>query len=114
MVSGILDTISRFWMLTSPALKLDTLLKLSESTSYDLRAAYVFPHPRIISLTANRALRIISERSTKGDTRDLLLRDLTSENKAKRNRALNAMHFLVSNRACMELLLLHTFEEKVI
>ncbi|KGO72283.1 hypothetical protein PITC_050830 [Penicillium italicum] len=69
---------------TEEALKLDTLLKLSQSTSYDLRAA---------------ALRIISERSTKGDARDLLLEELASRNKAQQHRALNAMNFLVSNRA---------------
>ncbi|KAH8433638.1 uncharacterized protein LDX57_011272 [Aspergillus melleus] len=69
---------------TEDALKLDTLLKLSESTNHDLRAA---------------ALRIIAERSTKGETRDLLLEDLASKNKDRRNKALSAMHFLVSNRA---------------
>ncbi|KAL3475336.1 hypothetical protein BJX99DRAFT_229708 [Aspergillus californicus] len=69
---------------TEDALKLDTLLKLSNSTSYDLRSA---------------ALRIIAERSVKGDTRDLLLKDLASKHPEQRNRALNAMYFLVSNRA---------------
>ncbi|GFF51119.1 hypothetical protein IFM61606_06741 [Aspergillus udagawae] len=54
---------------TEDALKLDTLLKLSDSTSYDLRAA---------------ALRIVAERSTKGSTRDLLLQDLASKNKERR------------------------------
>ncbi|OJD22815.1 hypothetical protein ACJ73_05834 [Blastomyces percursus] len=62
----------------------ETLEKLSESTSFDLRAA---------------ALRIISERSTKGSTRDLLLEDLSSKDPALRNKALNALYFLVSNRA---------------
>ncbi|EAW20074.1 uncharacterized protein NFIA_096960 [Aspergillus fischeri NRRL 181] len=69
---------------TEDALKLDTLLKLSDSTSYDLRAA---------------ALRIIAERSTKGSTRDLLLKDLASKNKERRGRALTALYFLLSNRA---------------
>ncbi|PLN82721.1 hypothetical protein BDW42DRAFT_200273 [Aspergillus taichungensis] len=69
---------------TEDALKLDTLLKLSESTSYDLRAA---------------SLRIIAERSTKGETRDLLLADLASKDGERRNKALSAMYFLVSNRA---------------
>ncbi|KAH1271324.1 hypothetical protein KXV70_005179 [Aspergillus fumigatus] len=69
---------------TEDALKLDTLLKLSDSTSYDLRAA---------------ALRIIAERSTKGPTRDLLLKDLASKNKERRGRALTALYFLLSNRA---------------
>ncbi|KAJ5628321.1 Armadillo-like helical [Penicillium lividum] len=69
---------------TEDALKLDTLLKLSSSTSHDLRAA---------------ALRIIAERSTKGDTREILLEDLSSKNKARQGRALTALHFLVSNRA---------------
>ncbi|WEW58501.1 hypothetical protein PRK78_003969 [Emydomyces testavorans] len=65
------------------ALKLDTLLKLSESSSFDLRAA---------------ALRIVSERATKGSTRDLLLEDLSSRDLARRRKALNALHFLVSSR----------------
>ncbi|KAF3027719.1 hypothetical protein E8E15_007275 [Penicillium rubens] len=53
-------------------------------TSHDLRAA---------------SLRIISERSTKGDTRDLLLEEVASRNKVQQRRALNALNFLVSNRA---------------
>ncbi|KAJ5166563.1 uncharacterized protein N7482_005344 [Penicillium canariense] len=70
---------------TEEALKLNTLLKLSESTSHDLRSA---------------ALRIISERSTKGETRDLLLEDLAcKDNKVRQSRALTALHFLVTNRA---------------
>lgn len=43
----------------------------------------------------------MAERSTKGSTRDLLLRDLASKDKERRNKALTAMHFLVSNRARM-------------
>ncbi|CAG7935690.1 unnamed protein product [Penicillium nalgiovense] len=50
-------------------------------------------------LIFSRALRIISERSTKGDTRDLLLEELASRNKVQQRRALNALNFLVSNRA---------------
>ncbi|RDW81779.1 uncharacterized protein DSM5745_05336 [Aspergillus mulundensis] len=69
---------------TEDALKLDTLLKLSKSTSYDLRSA---------------ALRIIAERSVKGDTKDLLLEDLASKNPERRNKAISAAFFLVSNRA---------------
>ncbi|KAJ5915385.1 Armadillo-like helical [Penicillium verhagenii] len=69
---------------TEDALKLDTLLKLSSSTSHDLRAA---------------ALRIIAERSTKDETREILLDDLSSKNKARQGRALTGLHFLVSNRA---------------
>ncbi|KAL4802889.1 hypothetical protein BDV18DRAFT_163413 [Aspergillus unguis] len=69
---------------TEDALQLDTLLKLSNSTSYDLRSA---------------ALRIIAERSVKGHSRDLLLRDLSSKNRERRNRAIPAAFFLVSNRA---------------
>ncbi|KAL5337800.1 hypothetical protein BJX70DRAFT_223643 [Aspergillus crustosus] len=69
---------------TEDALQLDTLLKLSNSTSYDLRSA---------------ALRIIAERSVKGNTRDLLLKDLASKNPERRNKALSAVYFLVSNRA---------------
>lgn len=52
-------------------------------------------------LIFSRALRIISERSTKGDTRDLLLEELASRNKVQQRRALNALNFLVSNRARM-------------
>ncbi|KAJ5902402.1 hypothetical protein N7495_002930 [Penicillium taxi] len=69
---------------TEEALKLDTLLKLSESTSHELRSA---------------SLRIIAERSSKGESRDLLLEDLSSKNKVRQNKALTALHFLVSNRA---------------
>ncbi|KAJ5082000.1 hypothetical protein N7532_011043 [Penicillium argentinense] len=70
---------------TEEVLKLDTLLKLSSgSTSHDLRAA---------------ALRILSERSTKGETRDLLLEDLSSKDKVRQDRSLTALYFLVSNRA---------------
>ncbi|PGH18494.1 hypothetical protein AJ80_04464 [Polytolypa hystricis UAMH7299] len=69
---------------TEDALKLETLQKLSESTSFDLRCA---------------ALRIISERATKGSTRDLLLEDLASKDTIRRGKALNALYFLLSNRA---------------
>ncbi|KAL1960791.1 hypothetical protein VTO42DRAFT_6621 [Malbranchea cinnamomea] len=68
---------------TEDALKLDTLQKLSETPSYELRAA---------------ALKIVAERSTKGSTRDLLLEDLSSPSQAVRMKALNALHFLLSNR----------------
>jgi hypothetical protein len=84
---GMLNVATRGFPVTLTsiaALKLDTLLKLSDSTSYDLRAA---------------ALRIIAERSTKGSTRDLLLKDLASKNKERRGRALTALYFLLSNRA---------------
>lgn len=85
------------------ALKLDTLLKLSDSTSYDLRAAYAAPAFHYEALPSangpSRALRIIAERSTKGPTRDLLLKDLASKNKERRGRALTALYFLLSNRA---------------
>ncbi|OJJ63201.1 hypothetical protein ASPSYDRAFT_86843 [Aspergillus sydowii CBS 593.65] len=69
---------------TEDALKLDTLLRLSNSTSYDLRSA---------------ALRIIAERSVKANTRNLLLKDLASKNPERRNKAIPAVFFLVSNRA---------------
>lgn len=62
-----------------------------------LKQHYLY-HP-IRRLTMFRALRIISERSTKGDTRDLLLAELASRNKVYQRRALNALNFLVSNRA---------------
>ncbi|OKL56862.1 hypothetical protein UA08_07829 [Talaromyces atroroseus] len=70
--------------LTLAALKLETLHKLTESPSYELRGA---------------SLRIISERATKESSRDQLLKDLTSDSKRRRNRALTAIHFLVSSRA---------------
>ncbi|KAJ6184997.1 hypothetical protein N7519_006298 [Penicillium mononematosum] len=57
--------------------------------------------PVCASANSSRALRIISERSTKGDTRDLLLEELASRNKVQQRRALNALNFLVSNRARM-------------
>lgn len=46
-----------------------------------------------------RSLRIISERATKESSRDILLEDLASNNKRRRDRALTAIHFLVSSRA---------------
>lgn len=49
------------------------------------------------------ALRIIAERSTKGETRDLLLRDLASTDTERRSKALSAMYFLVSNRSRTDL-----------
>ncbi|KAH8701138.1 hypothetical protein BGW36DRAFT_292977 [Talaromyces proteolyticus] len=69
---------------TEDALKLDTLQKLTESPTYELRGA---------------SLRILSERATKEASRDLLLEDLKSKNKKRRDRALTAIHFLVSSRA---------------
>lgn len=103
---GMLNDSTRgiFQGLTSiAALKLDTLLKLSDSTSYDLRAAYAASALHYEALTLandpSRALRIIAERSTKGSTRDLLLKDLASKNKERRGRALTALYFLLSNRA---------------
>lgn len=47
-------------------------------------------------------MRIIAERSTKGETRNLLLADLASKDGERRNKALSAMYFLVSNRARTE------------
>ncbi|KAF3398242.1 hypothetical protein F1880_005631 [Penicillium rolfsii] len=69
---------------TEDVLKLNTLLTLSENTSYDLRSS---------------ALRIISERSLREQSRDLLLEDLTGKNKKSRDKALTALFFLVSDRA---------------
>ncbi|GAM38773.1 hypothetical protein TCE0_033f09781 [Talaromyces pinophilus] len=69
---------------TEDALKLETLQKLTQSPSYELRGA---------------ALRIISERATKEPSWDILLEDLRSKNKPRRNRALDAIHFLFANRA---------------
>ncbi|EED16021.1 conserved hypothetical protein [Talaromyces stipitatus ATCC 10500] len=69
---------------TEDALKLETLQKLSESPSYELRGA---------------SLRIISERATKEPSWDLLLEDLAGKNKRRRNRAVNAIHFLFASRA---------------
>ncbi|EER28641.1 hypothetical protein CPC735_039050 [Coccidioides posadasii C735 delta SOWgp] len=72
------------WNLTLwKALKIESLLKLSESSSFDLRAA---------------ALKIIAERATKGPTRDLLLEDLSSRDPLLRRRALDALHFLILSR----------------
>lgn len=82
-------------------LKLETLLKLSESTSYELRSAYEYLSfaLHIIVTNGNRALRIISQRSTKGEARTLLLDDLASLSKKRQGKALTALHFLVTNRA---------------
>ncbi|KAF3482158.1 uncharacterized protein GIQ15_04917 [Arthroderma uncinatum] len=69
---------------TEDALRLETLQRLSGSSSFDLRAA---------------ALRIVSERSTKGSTKELLLDDLASEDPERRRKALNALSFLISSTA---------------
>ncbi|EEP76637.1 predicted protein [Uncinocarpus reesii 1704] len=50
------------------------------------------------TLLYGSALRIVSERATKGPTRDLLLEDLSSGDPTRRHKALNALHFLVSSR----------------
>ncbi|KAM5457417.1 hypothetical protein MaudCBS49596_000612 [Microsporum audouinii] len=66
---------------TEDALRLETLQRLAGSSSFDLRAA---------------ALRIVSERSTKGSTKELLLDDLAGEDPERRRKAVNALSFLVS------------------
>lgn len=47
-----------------------------------------------------RSLRIIAERASKEQSWDILLEDLRSKHKPRRNRAINAIHFLVASRAC--------------
>ncbi|EFR01913.1 hypothetical protein MGYG_04913 [Nannizzia gypsea CBS 118893] len=69
---------------TEDALRLETLQRLAGSSSFDLRAA---------------ALRIISERSTKGTTKELLLDDLAGDDPERRRKALNALNFLISSSA---------------
>ncbi|EZF35645.1 hypothetical protein TMEN_2710 [Trichophyton mentagrophytes] len=69
---------------TEDALRLETLQRLAGSSSFDLRAA---------------ALRIISERSTKGTTKELLLDDLAGDDPERREKALNALNFLVTSSA---------------
>ncbi|KAF7503856.1 hypothetical protein GJ744_003053 [Endocarpon pusillum] len=64
------------------ALKLDTLKKLVAAPSYKLRAS---------------AVKIIAERSIKDATRKLLLRDLASKHSTKRDQALHALWFLLSD-----------------
>ena len=66
-------------------------------------AAPVYTAPMIGTNILHSALRIIAERSTKGETRDLLLRDLASTNTERRSKALSAMYFLVSNRSRTDL-----------
>ena len=63
------------------ALKLSTLEKLAAGPSYKLRAS---------------ALRIIADRSIKDTTRRLLLRDLASKDSSRREQALHALWFLLS------------------
>ncbi|KAI9877995.1 MAG: hypothetical protein M1830_002192 [Pleopsidium flavum] len=69
---------------TEDALKFETLRKLAEGPNFDLRAA---------------SLKIISERSVKGPTYDLLLRNLTGKHPGRRNSALVALKFLSSSSA---------------
>ncbi len=64
------------------ALKLSTLEKLAASPSYKLRSS---------------AVKIVAERSTRGATRKLLLQDLASKNSVRREKALHALWFLVSD-----------------
>ncbi|ERF74485.1 hypothetical protein EPUS_03923 [Endocarpon pusillum Z07020] len=64
------------------ALKLNTLKKLVAAPSYKLRAS---------------AVKIIAERSIKDATRKLLLRDLASKHSTKRDQALHALWFLLSD-----------------
>jgi hypothetical protein len=70
----------------------------------DPRTRYSHPHYIIIAANGSRALRIISERSLRENTRDLILEDLAHKNKIPRDRALTALYYLVSDRARM----LHT------
>jgi hypothetical protein len=63
-------------------LKLSTLEKLATGPSYKLRAS---------------AVNIIAERSTRDATRKLLMQDLTSKNSARRDQALHALWFLLSD-----------------
>ncbi len=67
---------------TEDALKLSTLEKLVAAPSYKLRAS---------------AVKIIAERCIKDSTRKLLLRDLASKHSTKRDRALHALWFLMTD-----------------
>ncbi|KAK2741020.1 hypothetical protein FQN57_005756 [Myotisia sp. PD_48] len=89
---------------TEDALKLETLAKLSESSSFDLRAALVpqyFTNHEMDDIDSlfshRRSLKIVSERASKEPTRDLLLEDLASKDRGRRQKALTAIHFLVAN-----------------
>jgi hypothetical protein len=74
--------------------------------TFDLRTIDLHERYPLTTTNSSRALRIISERSTKGETRDLLLDDLAcKDDKIRRGRALTALNFLVSNRACMQAVL---------
>ena len=64
------------------ALKLGTLQKLIEGNSYELRSS---------------AIKIIAERCTKSEPRELLLRDLASHDTKKRDKAIHALWLLLSN-----------------
>ncbi|KAK2873452.1 hypothetical protein FQN49_002359 [Arthroderma sp. PD_2] len=86
----------------------ETLERLSGSSSFDLRAALVSSLPKLSAGCIqsdnlplySRSLRIVSERSTKGPTKELLLDDLASEDPERRRKALNALSFLISSTAC--------------
>lgn len=67
----------------------------------DPRTRFSHPHYIIVVTNGSSALRIISERSLREQSRDLVLEDLTRKNKIPRDRALTALSFLVGDRACM-------------
>lgn len=83
------------------ALKLETLEKLATSHDHDLRSAFVSTALNTTSKlnTLFRAVKIISERSTKGPSFKLLLKHLASNNPREREKALTAVWFLLSNKS---------------
>ncbi|KAI9806802.1 MAG: hypothetical protein M1833_002458 [Piccolia ochrophora] len=79
---------------TEDALKLDTLCKLAEGSSFDLRDA---------------ALKIICERSATGPTLGLLLQNVASCDPQTRSEAIVALLFLATSAAAPKINTLGTF-----
>lgn len=69
------------------ALKLDTLQALAEGHSFELR---------------NSAIKLIATRALKSGTKDLLLRDLASEDEHRRDDAINGLWLLIYSPALHE------------
>ncbi|KZF25994.1 hypothetical protein L228DRAFT_257502 [Xylona heveae TC161] len=83
-----------FFLLTISALNLDTLQKLTEGSSYDLRGA---------------ALKIICERAVRSPSFDQLLDDLAGPGPELRDRALTALKFLCESPVRSQITTLATF-----
>ncbi|KIW23269.1 uncharacterized protein PV07_11480 [Cladophialophora immunda] len=81
------------------SLKLETLRTLADGYSYDLRTS---------------AIKIVASRTVRTRTRDLLLRDLASEDDSRRENAINALHMLLTHSALSETICGHFRDPKAV